>query len=205
MLVGLLLAYSAPRAQNLTLASNTQWGKAQSDVPLSTFLDQLKGHYNVNFGYDASLLQHLLVRKPQPPTDNLEADLKKVLSPLGLEFEKIRADQYVITAKRRKSAPESLHKKEPSASTNHAGTMENIGKAQGKSIFDMSSKDAQQGNVVSGKVTAADNEEPLPGVNIIVKGTTSGVVTDLDGNYRLQVESDNAVLYSARWATTKKR
>ena len=37
---------------------------------------------------------------------------------------------------------------------------------------------------VSGIITD-DTGEPLPGVNVIVKGTTTGSQTDLDGNYRL--------------------
>ena len=45
---------------------------------------------------------------------------------------------------------------------------------------------------VSGTVTD-DTGEPLPGVNVLIKGTTSGTQTDLDGNYRLSVE-DGAVL-----------
>ena len=45
---------------------------------------------------------------------------------------------------------------------------------------------AQESRMVSGKVT--DNtSEPLPGVNIVIKGTSTGTVTDFDGNYQLQV------------------
>ena len=36
--------------------------------------------------------------------------------------------------------------------------------------------------------------EPLPGVNIVVKGTTQGVITSLDGNYHISVPGSNAVL-----------
>lgn len=46
---------------------------------------------------------------------------------------------------------------------------------------------------VTGQVTAAE-EGPLPGVNVLVKGTTTGTVTDLDGNYRLTVPEGNDVL-----------
>ena len=46
---------------------------------------------------------------------------------------------------------------------------------------------------VSGKVTD-DTGEGLPGVNIVIKGTTTGVTTDLDGNYQVSVPDDNTVL-----------
>lgn len=39
-----------------------------------------------------------------------------------------------------------------------------------------------------------DNNEPLIGVSIIVKGTTNGVVTDYDGNFSIKVDSKQDVL-----------
>jgi TonB-linked SusC/RagA family outer membrane protein len=40
---------------------------------------------------------------------------------------------------------------------------------------------------VSGKVISSEDNSPLIGATIIEKGTTNGVVTDLDGNYRIDV------------------
>lgn len=51
-----------------------------------------------------------------------------------------------------------------------------------------------QERVVSGKVTSQDDGTPVPGVNVLVKGTTTGTATDSDGNYRITVSGDNAVL-----------
>ena len=50
-----------------------------------------------------------------------------------------------------------------------------------------------QQRVITGKVTTTDNEE-LPGVNIVIKGTTVGTVTDGSGNYSLSVPNNDAVL-----------
>lgn len=46
---------------------------------------------------------------------------------------------------------------------------------------------------VSGRVTSASDNQPLPGVNILVKGTTTGTISDADGAYKINV-SDGAVL-----------
>lgn len=48
------------------------------------------------------------------------------------------------------------------------------------------------------KGTVFDEEgNPLPGVNVIAKGTNKGTVTDVEGNYELQVsENDKALVYS---------
>jgi TonB-linked SusC/RagA family outer membrane protein len=46
---------------------------------------------------------------------------------------------------------------------------------------------------VSGIVTD-DNNEGLPGVNVLIKGTTQGTVTDLEGNYTIEVPNESTVL-----------
>ncbi len=50
-----------------------------------------------------------------------------------------------------------------------------------------------QGIAVSGTITD-NNGESMPGVNVIVKGTTTGVVTDGSGKYSITVPSESAVL-----------
>ncbi|WP_276496318.1 SusC/RagA family TonB-linked outer membrane protein [Pontibacter litorisediminis] len=47
---------------------------------------------------------------------------------------------------------------------------------------------------VNGTVTGAENNIPLPGVSVIVKGTTTGVATSADGNYQINVPNADAVL-----------
>ena len=47
---------------------------------------------------------------------------------------------------------------------------------------------------VSGKVTAADDGSPLPGVNVYVKGTQVGTITNGEGNYTLTTEEENGTL-----------
>ena len=49
-----------------------------------------------------------------------------------------------------------------------------------------------QDRTVSGKVTSADDGSAVPGVNIVVKGTTTGTVTDIDGNFKLEVPAGGA-------------
>ncbi|MFW5725784.1 MAG: SusC/RagA family TonB-linked outer membrane protein, partial [Bacteroidota bacterium] len=47
---------------------------------------------------------------------------------------------------------------------------------------------------VTGTVTDASDRTTLPGVNIQVQGTSTGTVTDIDGNYELNVPSEESVL-----------
>ncbi|MCF8715614.1 TonB-dependent receptor [Joostella atrarenae] len=46
---------------------------------------------------------------------------------------------------------------------------------------------------VNGLVTS-ENGDPIPGVNVMIKGTSKGVLTDFDGNYTINVSNSNATL-----------
>lgn len=52
----------------------------------------------------------------------------------------------------------------------------------------------QQSRTVKGRVVSADDNLPLPGVNILIKGTTFGTQTDGQGAYTLEVSGNDAVL-----------
>ena len=54
---------------------------------------------------------------------------------------------------------------------------------------------SQQAKKVTGTVTDAKGE-PLLGVNVVVKGTTNGTITDLDGKYSLEVEPNSILVVS---------
>jgi TonB-dependent starch-binding outer membrane protein SusC len=49
---------------------------------------------------------------------------------------------------------------------------------------------------VSGTVTDEANGLPLPGVNVLVKGTTTGASTDFDGNYTLSLNNGDVLVFS---------
>ena len=51
-----------------------------------------------------------------------------------------------------------------------------------------------QERTVSGRLTSAEDGSALPGVNVVVKGTITGTVTDADGNFALTVPSSGGVL-----------
>ncbi len=51
-----------------------------------------------------------------------------------------------------------------------------------------------QERVVSGRVTSTEDGSSIPGVNVVLKGTTNGTVTDADGNYKLTVPSEGGSL-----------
>lgn len=47
---------------------------------------------------------------------------------------------------------------------------------------------------ITGKVTSADDGNGIPGVTVLIKGTTNGTLTDIDGKYQLSVPKDATTL-----------
>ena len=53
-----------------------------------------------------------------------------------------------------------------------------------------------QGRQVTGTVISGEDNLPLPGVSVLVKGTTRGGVTDLDGNFSVNVQQGEVLAFS---------
>jgi hypothetical protein len=51
-----------------------------------------------------------------------------------------------------------------------------------------------QERVITGKVTSSEDGSALPGVNVLVKGTTNGTVSDSGGSFRISISGSNATL-----------
>ena len=60
-----------------------------------------------------------------------------------------------------------------------------------------------QNLMVTGKVISSDDGLGLPGVTVQVKGGTGGTITDIDGNYSLQVAQNGTLVFSFVGFTTQ--
>ncbi|MCC5930255.1 MAG: TonB-dependent receptor [Cyclobacteriaceae bacterium] len=57
--------------------------------------------------------------------------------------------------------------------------------------------DKKQDLQVSGVVRGQEDKSPLPGVNVVIKGTLTGTVTDLDGRYSINVPAGSSLVFSS--------
>lgn len=57
---------------------------------------------------------------------------------------------------------------------------------------------------VTGTVTGSDGM-PLPGVSVVIKGTTRGVSTDFDGKYELQASANEVLEFSSLGYTSQQK
>lgn len=70
-----------------------------------------------------------------------------------------------------------------------AGLLNGFGATAGNEI----SEQQQQTKVITGTVTD-DTKQALPGASVIVKGTTIGIITDIDGKFSLKVPENAKTL-----------
>ena len=62
-------------------------------------------------------------------------------------------------------------------------------------LYEANTKNKTVQQTIEIKGTIVDkNGNPLPGVNIVIKGTSIGTITDVDGNYTIQVGDSDAIL-----------
>jgi len=177
LLLGLLLMGSGDDVFGQSLLSfnqdNTSEGSSKGKRKLMTFKSAMKkfsNEYGISFLYRTDLLDEKLVEFP-PIKGDPEDGLKALLQPLDADFKELRDKYYVIY-----SNPRNLQSY-----------------TSGVNYLKVISVEVEKR--VTGKVTE-QNGESLPGATVLVKGTSIGVSTELDGSYQLVIpdEIQNPVL-----------
>jgi TonB-dependent starch-binding outer membrane protein SusC len=174
---------------------------SQNDVKtLNYFISELEEKYKVRFNYNAYLVEGKTISLSEvdlKDKDLLES-LDVLLKPFNLHYKQIRKDHYIILGNQEQET-KPLRKK----SLNEKHNNENkIGQESSSRSFnylakrDYEIKSYRQERTVTGQVTAAEDGAGIPGVNIIIKGTSTGSTTDLDGRYSVQVPEDATLVFS---------
>ncbi len=156
-----------------------------SEKLLSEVLADMEIRYDISISYDPVLITGKRANYTIDLDHSVEENLNDLLDRQGLRFKKLDKGYYLILAKKKKkSPPKKLGlRNEPSPNTA-------LPKWTGDQLQTLRVK---RDKIVTGKVTDEFNN-PLPGVNVFVKGTTIGTVSDVEGNYRLSVPDDSDVL-----------
>ena len=183
-------------AQPLALAQPgvAQPGVAQPDATqqekaLKFLLTEMEVKYQVHFSYANELVDNRYVHYEKPDGQDVNQELKRILTPLGLSYTEVKENFFYIFEKQRS---QKVEKVKGSALVGHTPVYQ-ASAASGVVYQDVVLQQTVE-KTISGRVTDGESDEPLPGVNILAKGTTVGTVTDIDGQYRLTVEDDVTTL-----------
>lgn len=203
-------AQSLASARSLAVSTPapSQVGNDQDQNPkisLQEVLRSLEARYQVSIVGASYLLKDKLVKKELlnqadgvGKTD-VGAYLRDLLEPLALGFTRY-GDSFVIHARPLPLRP--LERKR--VVSNQDSPSSSIQPIYTPAIS-VRRLIATLEKTISGKVTDQSTNEPLPGVNILAKGTSTGTVTDVEGDYRLTVadEVTTLVFSSIGYETTE--
>ena len=160
---------------------------AQQQRTLESVLEDIKATYQINLAYERELLQTKTVdRYEVGDNETVDTLLERILQPLQLQVKKVKG-VYVVQPRLRPGKVQRLPKRVPASSSSEP----NMPLYQQPTI---NTTQRRVEKTITGKVTDLSTGETLPGVNILVKGTTIGTITDVEGNYRLTAPDDAETL-----------
>jgi TonB-linked SusC/RagA family outer membrane protein len=154
-------------------------------VGLSKLQDVLKGlkeHYSVEILFNDQQIQNLTIASGLVDySKGIEQNLVVVLKETGLTFRKVRNKSFLIIPQRAdKNSEASLN-------------ME-VNNTFSTSISPVTITTPIIDRIVSGRVIDSQKNEGLPGVSILVKGTTRGTTTNINGDFTLAIPDQSAAL-----------
>ncbi|GAB4025888.1 SusC/RagA family TonB-linked outer membrane protein [Spirosoma gilvum] len=176
-----------------TNGMSLQKPQSSTSLPLKDVLVQLKKTYQVDLLFEDKAVEGYMAPVPDF-SRSVEAELKQLLQPLGLRYKKVKKDAYLIQtgkaskAKTTSAATTSVNLEPESFPTTISA------EPDGKVLALADAKNLVVADqIVTGTVRDAKGEA-LPGVNIVVKGTSRGTTTDGQGAFRVSVPDNSAVL-----------
>ncbi|MEJ7645548.1 MAG: SusC/RagA family TonB-linked outer membrane protein [Chryseolinea sp.] len=147
---------------------------------LRDFLASVEKTFHVYFTFESSLVRGKRLSEDVTITGSLDETLQQALRPLNLRYEKVSNNYYTIFKNgERVKKSESTPAIRDTANIFFSAVPESIAEELRQSV--------------AGVVTD-ESGEGMPGVNIIEKGTSNGVVTDNNGKYVIEVEGENSIL-----------
>ena len=142
-----------------------------SKTTLREALSQLASTTQVKFAYSRDIIRLSQPVDVSAQKESLSSVLDKLLTPLRIEY-RVVDDQILLSKSKRLAISTPRHLRSTSLSQ----------RVQPMEV------------TVTGTVTGADSNDPLPGVSVVVKGTSQGTTTNTSGTYQLTVPGPGSVL-----------
>ncbi len=164
--------------------------QSSNKISLVEALDKLKKQYNISFFYNPENVENKLI-EPISFSGKLNYDLEKLLTPFNLKWQVVDNKVYVILHEDIsfiKGKSLKTLKKENVDSVTAQKPILNIDKLSNTSIQGKFDKN------VTGHIIDGENQQPMVGVNVSIKGTTIGSTSDADGNFSIRVPEDASIL-----------
>ncbi|MEQ9438697.1 MAG: TonB-dependent receptor [Cyclobacteriaceae bacterium] len=166
----------------------------QQQLSLKQMLGDIEKKHNIRIVYSSNLVINKTIpvqvaqRIMKTSRNQIEGTIQQVVRPFGMQFRQYNEDYFIL----KEESPLPKIERDYSKPQSQPANWLNRSTRSHQIVYLVIEK------TISGRVTDLSTDEPLPGVNILVKGTSSGTVTDLDGNYRLTVGDEvNTLVFSS--------
>jgi TonB-linked SusC/RagA family outer membrane protein len=181
--------------------------KKGSNKALKAVLTELETKHSVYFIYESDVINNKFVPANQPFSNQLEESLKNMLKPLDLKYEKVKSNMYIIVAANNGKVQLNEITRKPSSLLYADASEEKRMDVYEGILLKTSSENFLNRHMavtIKGRVTAQEDKTGLPGVNVLLKGSTNGTTTDANGNYTLSVpEATGTLVFSYIGYTTE--
>lgn len=158
---------------------------------LSTVLKELEMKYDISFTYDRTTVENKRVEVNHTRFKSAQQELDFILQSLDLRYEKLNDKIFLIlpAENNRGTKTESV-----SLTSNQFGM--NYESQMSKRLNFMLENQIVQNpaDIVRGRVVSSVDGAAIPGVNIILKNSSTGTVTDGNGNFNIEIRGQNPVL-----------
>ncbi|ODS81438.1 MAG: hypothetical protein ABS46_11540 [Cytophagaceae bacterium SCN 52-12] len=167
--------------------SNAFQKVAAPTMQLKDALLALKAHYKV----DIVFADHLVKGRVVPASviyqkSQLETDLGEILNLHGLTYRRGKSGSYIVVAGDSARKPKAIRAGHTSPDGRQSLMINtHPEKSTEPGVIFTETDLAALSHTVTGRITDAETNEPLPGVSIILKGTQLGTISEINGSYSL--------------------
>ncbi len=170
------------------------YGKEETTF-LADILSGLEQKYNVSIIYNSDLIGNISVHSNgQYPGTSLEEHLKTYLTPHGLQYKKLEDSFYVIRKTDAERTTPDLIKAKMTYSNQPGEPM--FASIKHRDTFVLNTTKKASIAPIDGEVTDGDSGEGLPGVSIVIKGTSTGTITNADGQFNIEANQGDVLIFS---------
>lgn len=158
----------------------------ESHIELRKILKKIEAHYNVSFMYNASLKNVMVPNRFEPPLPSVTQQLDRLTKSTTLVYAKISDNFYVI--RKRHTRPQHTAPTDDKPIDVQASIALLLPEIENPLI-----------DIVIAGVIKDPKGEPIPGVNVLLKGTAIGTTTDMNGRYTLtltEAQSKGTLVFS---------
>ncbi|GAB3699860.1 TonB-dependent receptor [Spirosoma flavus] len=192
---GLLTLTQLPlKAQVLARNSQRTVAGQPDTYRLTDAIQQLKDRYRVNIIFEDRALKNLLVPAETIRSQaTLEASLQALLHPFGLQYRKVKNNYVILTKDSKDKSQATLTEPEKSGNDPMTEPTSEVPEGVSRKIAVAAEHPTVAAISISGTVSD-EKGDVLPGVSVVLKGTTTGTTTGSNGKYTLSVPNQAATL-----------